>query len=214
MNFEERLADRARAVGVTLSPESMARLETYVRLLSRWNLKINLTALPLNPLTDETVDRLLIEPLAAARYVSDRPHSWFDLGSGGGSPAIPMKILRMSAGLTMVESKSRKAAFLREVVRQLELPAVRVESTRIEDLSDLEDLSELVTFRAVRADRAIFATAARLLDIGGRIMWFGASAEARIEITGLQMGDFVRLSANPSSTVRVLHRVFRNNIVD
>ena len=51
-------------------------LEAYFRLLTQWNAKINLTALPLEAPTDETFDRLLVEPLAAAPQL--------ELGSDGG----------------------------------------------------------------------------------------------------------------------------------
>jgi len=100
----------------------LAPLETYYRLLAQWNVKINLTALPLQPPTDSTFDRLFIEPLLAAELVPDLPGIWFDLGSGGGSPALPLKLIRPSLSLTLVESKTRKAAFLREALRALKLP--------------------------------------------------------------------------------------------
>ena len=87
-------------------------LEAYFQLLTQWNAKINLTALPLDPPTDETFDRLLVEPLAASKQIpTHTPSVWFDLGSGGGSPAIPLKIARPALRLTMIESKERKSAF-------------------------------------------------------------------------------------------------------
>ena len=83
---------------MALDEALLTRLEIYYRLLSRWNTKINLTALPLEDLTDHAVDRLLIEPLAAARFVPESPLTWFDLGSGGGSPALPLKLVRPPPG--------------------------------------------------------------------------------------------------------------------
>jgi 16S rRNA G527 N7-methylase RsmG len=44
-------------------------LEAYFQLLTQWNAKINLTSLPLDPPTDETFDRLLVEPLAASKQI-------------------------------------------------------------------------------------------------------------------------------------------------
>src|SRR6266851_795023 len=105
----KRLGARAANAGVTLTGHELSQLEAYYELLDRWNAKINLTAFPLDPPTDEALDRLLIEPLIAARYVEDSPIAWFDLGSGAGSPAIPLKILRPRARLTMVESRGKKA---------------------------------------------------------------------------------------------------------
>ena len=64
------------------------------------------------------------------------PLAWFDLGSGGGSPAIPLKLVRPDARLTMVESKTRKAAFLREAVAQSgAADAAEVADERFEELS-------------------------------------------------------------------------------
>src|SRR3979490_2129499 len=101
--FQERLSRRARKAYVSLTAPVVDRLEAYYRLLTRWNTKVNLTALQLEELTDPAFARLLLEPLAAAGLVADSPLVWFDLGSGGGSPAIPLKIVRPAARLTMVE---------------------------------------------------------------------------------------------------------------
>jgi 16S rRNA (guanine(527)-N(7))-methyltransferase RsmG len=208
--FRERLAERAGRVGVALTSDVAAQFEAYFRLLARWNAKINLTALPLDSPTDETFDRLLIEPLVAARYAADAPLSWFDVGSGGGSPAIPLKILRTKATLTMVEARGRKAAFLREVIRQLGLPAARVENARFEDLPDEGPKgAQLVTIRAVRCDLSLFGAAANVLGNGGRILWFGVSRAISTEIPGFQVTEVVQLCEMPGSSLVVLDRVSR-----
>ena len=65
LEFRDRLAPTQRAARkapITLA--MLEPLEAYFRLLAHWNAKINLTALPLEPPTDETFDRLLVEPLA------------------------------------------------------------------------------------------------------------------------------------------------------
>ena len=121
VSFQSLLLARAERVGVATAAEVRDRLEGYFHLLARWNVRINLTALPLDPPTPEAIDRLLIEPLVAATW-AETPLIWYDVGSGGGSPAIPFKIVHSRAKLTMVESRTRKAAFLREAVRTLELP--------------------------------------------------------------------------------------------
>ena len=87
--LRRRLIDRSVPLNVTLATPQVDQLQTYFELLVRWNRRINLTALPLEPLGDETLDRLFIEPLVAARHVQASPLTWFDLGSGGGSPAVP-----------------------------------------------------------------------------------------------------------------------------
>jgi len=177
--FLKRLVARGAAAGIDLSPSLATRLESYYRLLAHWNASINLTALPLDPLTDNALDRLLIEPLAAARCFSPSGPApiWFDLGSGGGSPAIPLKLARPSTRLTMVESRERKAAFLREAIRVLELEGSAVEASRIEAVATGHPLAgsvDLITVRAVRIDPSLFGSIRELLSVRGRIVLFGA----------------------------------------
>jgi 16S rRNA (guanine527-N7)-methyltransferase len=175
--FRDRLLFRAKQARVTVAAPEIDKLEAYYRLLSRWNRKINLTGLSLEPLRDDTVDRLLIEPLAVAVHVPDSRAVWFDLGSGGGSPAIPLKIARPLLGLTMVEARGRKAAFLREVIRDLALPDSAVVNERFETLQERTDFSgvaSLVTARAVRVDASLLSVSVHLLSrAGGRLFLLG-----------------------------------------
>ena len=167
--FSERLRQRAARAGVTLDGSSIDEIETYYQLLQHWNRKINLTALPLEGMSDQAIDRLVIEPLIAAAIMTSSETTWCDLGSGGGSPAIPMRIVRPLSRLTLVEARSRKAAFLREVVRELSLLNVTVIADRLESVSEVPELAgraELVTVRAVRLDAALFTAARRLLRPG------------------------------------------------
>ena len=177
--FRERLSRRADKAGVSLSGSVIVeQLEAYYRLLARWNRKINVTAFQLEEPNDQAVDRLLIEPLAAARFVADSPLTWFDLGSGGGSPAIPLKIARPAAHLTMVESKTRKAAFLREAVRTLGFADAAVENARFEEVAagaPAGGVADLLTVRAVKADERLFGVARALLREGGRLLLFRAA---------------------------------------
>jgi 16S rRNA (guanine527-N7)-methyltransferase len=171
--FRERLSRRARKARVVVPEQALAPLEAYYRLLAKWNVKINLTALPLQAPTDATFDRLFIEPLLAAELIPDVPGTWFDLGSGGGSPALPLKMVRSSLSLTLVESKTRKAAFLREVVRALKLPGTEVANMRFQELPTPMQPADLVTVRAVRLDRTLLDESARLLRVGGHMLFFG-----------------------------------------
>ena len=171
--FKERLGERLARVNTAISPKVYEQLEAYYRLLERWNQRINLTSLPLTPPSDETFDRLLVEPILAAPHVADSAQLWFDLGSGGGSPAIPLKILRPRNRLVMIESRARKTAFLREAVRNLELNNVHVETARFEDVAAETPVSaHLVTVRAVRGDDTLFSAARDFLRPDGLLLWF------------------------------------------
>jgi 16S rRNA (guanine527-N7)-methyltransferase len=166
----ERLRSRAKSHGLTVPPPVEAKLVAYFDLLARWNAKINLTALTDG---DAAIDRLLLEPLAAAPALPRYP-DLIDLGSGGGSPAIPLALALDARRLVMVESKGRKAAFLREASRSLQLTAV-VENDRFESVAahgTYAGQMDIVSIRAVRPDLSALAIAKALLKPGGMVALF------------------------------------------
>lgn len=183
--FRERLRRRAKAANLTLEAPVLEGLETYYQLLTKWNSKINLTAFRLAPEGDETaLDRLLIEPLVAARYIPANAKTLLDAGSGGGSPAIPMKLATPGLHLRMVEVKTRKAVFLREALRALGLRDAEVESTRFEELlarAELHEAIDLVSIRAVRVEIRTLLSLQAFLRPGGKLLLFRGSGKHDLE---------------------------------
>lgn len=172
-DFQRTLQRRARKAGVTVSADVSERLEAYFSLLTRWNARINLTALNLAS-GDEAIDRLLVEPLIAARIIAETDSRLIDIGSGGGSPAIPLAIACPQLHLTMVESKVRKSAFLREAVRTIGLEAV-VQTARYETLladPAMHESADVLSLRAVRADVRILMGLQAFVKPGGRMFLF------------------------------------------
>jgi len=182
-DFRTRLARRAKKAGVFLSDELAAQLTSYYDLLSHWNRKINLTALD-QP--DDAIDRLLLEPVLAARYLPPAISSLMDIGSGSGSPAIPLKLCAQAASLTMVEAKARKSAFLREAVRTLRLERSVVEAARYEELlarPELHEAVDVLTLRAVRVEVRTLLTLQAFVRPGGLLFLFrGASGPDSPEV--------------------------------
>jgi 16S rRNA (guanine527-N7)-methyltransferase len=169
-DIADALADRAAHAGLTIAEPLAGRLIVYFQLLSHWNRKINLTSLS-DP--DEAVDRLLLEPVAACSMLPPSD-TLIDLGSGGGSPAIPLALALGASRLVMVESRSRKAAFLREVLRELGIPG-SVEGARFEDVAgrtDYRSAFPIVSARAVRMDAQLFAVIEALLSGQGTAALF------------------------------------------
>jgi 16S rRNA (guanine527-N7)-methyltransferase len=169
-------------------------LLAYYAQLVRWNAKINLTALH-DP--DAAIDRLLLEPVAAAALLP-AGSTLMDLGSGGGSPAIPLALGLQSPKLIMVESKGRKAAFLREAARTLGLPSV-VEATRFEDLSSQGAYlgsADIVSIRAVRMDEEALEAAARFLRPQGILALFVSEGTHIPETPQLRFSGRSSLSAD------------------
>jgi 16S rRNA (guanine527-N7)-methyltransferase len=174
--LRDRIRRRARKAGAAVSPSLAESLERYYALLAKWNQKINLTAFRLPAAgEDEAVDRLLIEPVVAARHVSATARTALDVGSGGGSPAIPLALAAPGLQLRMVESKTRKAVFLREAVRELNLPDLQVETSRFEELlarPEFHDGFDLVSIRAVRVEPRTLVTLQAFLRPGGQFFLF------------------------------------------
>ncbi len=183
--FRERLKRRAKAANISLESALVDGLETYYQLLTKWNAKINLTAFRLTPAgEDEAIDRLLIEPVVASRYVPETARALLDAGSGGGSPAIPLKLARPNLHVRLVEVKTRKAVFLREAVRTLALRDAEVETARFEELlprPELHESLDLVSVRAVRIETRTLLTLQAFLKPGGKIFLFRGSGTSTVE---------------------------------
>ena len=180
----DRIERRARRAGIEVSGTLGAQLTEYVELLRHWNERMNLTALDDQ---DSGLDRLIIEPLVAVSHIPRKGRA-IDIGSGGGSPAIPVKLALPALSLLMVESKTRKAAFLREACRQLEIKDVAVETGRYEALlprPEFHEAHDLLTLRAVRVEARILRGLQAFVRPGGVMALFrgggGSDVLANIE---------------------------------
>jgi 16S rRNA (guanine527-N7)-methyltransferase len=185
-DFQDRLGRRARHAGVTIPTELLLRLEAYFRILAVWNTKINLTGLDLTDPAPGTMDRLLIEPLVAAKHIAAGAVRMIDVGSGGGSPAIPLLLANPGLSLLMVESKTRKSVFLREVIRTIGLTTAEVAAMRFEELlshPDLHERHDLLTIRAVRIETRVLQGLQAFVKPGGHFFLFRGANGADISET-------------------------------
>jgi 16S rRNA (guanine527-N7)-methyltransferase len=145
---------------VSLQVSQYKQLNDYLSLILRWNSKINLTSVR-EPAG--MISRHLVESIACAQALPSGIATLLDYGSGPGLPGIPIAICRQEIAVTLAESQSKKAAFLREAVRATAI-AVRVHPGRAEHIQTLFDC---VAMRAVdRMDRAV-GSAASLIVPGG-----------------------------------------------
>ena len=164
VQIAELLTPFVAPAALTLSQVSSIR--TYSDLLRKWNAKLNLTAIR-DP--HEIISRHFGESLFAARQLfpsGDSRESVIDVGSGAGFPGLPLKLWSPNLELTLIESHQRKATFLREVVRALDLKSTVVLTQRAESVSIQADL---VTLRAVERFERILPIAFGLVKSGGRI---------------------------------------------
>jgi 16S rRNA (guanine527-N7)-methyltransferase len=129
------------------------QLSAYLDLLLKWNSRTNLTAIRT---PEEIVQRHFGESLFAGRHLG--PYSTLlDFGSGAGFPGLPIAILRPDFSVTLSESQNKKATFLREVVRTLNL-SVEIWPARVETMPESRTF-DVVTLRAVDNMPAAIAAA-------------------------------------------------------
>jgi 16S rRNA (guanine527-N7)-methyltransferase len=159
-----------------LSSKQLEYISIYIDLLLRWNARINLTAVR-DP--EQIVTRHFGESLFTARHlfprsegqsemIQSRPKEHLiDVGSGAGFPGLPIKLWAPEIYLTLIESNQKKATFLREVVRLLQLENVDVFVGRAEGFSG--EKGDVVTFRAVERFKSILKVGAGLVASAGRL---------------------------------------------
>ncbi len=141
------------------------QLQRYLELLLRWNRRINLTAVR-DPET--IVTRHFGESLFAARLLlrEDSALSLTDVGSGPGFPGVPMKLWAPRTHLHLIESQNKKATFLRELIRTLQLQQAEVFCGRAGEWGRTADV---VTLRAVERFEETLPIAATLVAPRGRL---------------------------------------------
>jgi len=173
--------DRDRALRLTpVSAETAKRLDALVALLLQWQAKINLVA----PSTMEDIWTRHIADSLQLVGLEPKAKIWIDLGSGAGFPGLVVACAladEKDACVHLVESNGKKAAFLREAVRVLEVPAV-VHARRIEDfVAGFSDRADVVTARALAPLGELLDLAAPLLKTGAKGLFLkGQDVEAEL----------------------------------
>ena len=169
-----------------VSRETLARLELYAELMRKWQKTINLVA----PSTlDDIWQRHFADSAQVLALALENTETWLDLGSGAGFPGLVLAILlhdergmASPAFVRLIESDARKAAFLKEVARQTEVPVDilngRIEKIAIQDRFD----SDVITARALAPLDRLLPLISPFFSVKSKALLLkGRSAEAEIE---------------------------------
>ena len=170
--------------------ETWSKLTLLADLAAAWNSTIRLMA---DADIDHVMQRHVADSLRVAPFIGN-PTSYADFGSGAGFPGLVVSIAT-GCPVTLIESDQRKAAFLREAIRQTRAPA-RLLAMRLEDVVDEFDL---VTARGVAPMHRLATSLARSLRPHGRaLLHKGAQWRAELEQARTQWSfDAVALDATP-----------------
>lgn len=161
--MHQQLTDGLDQLGLSL--DGLAdKLNAYLDLLVFWNKTYNLTAIKNR---DDMVVRHILDSLAPHAYFQHKP--LLDIGTGAGLPGIPLLLAGVVPSVGLVETNNKKARFMREVARQLNLDAATVFQARCETLS-AEHAAPQVTSRAFASLHDMVHWCAHLLADGGQFI--------------------------------------------
>ncbi len=191
-------SDRARALKLTpVSRETEATLDQFVELFLRWQRAVQLVA---NSTLAQLWTRHIADSLQLLALASDAK-VWADLGSGGGFPGLVVAIAlkeKPGAKVHLIESDQRKAAFLREAARTLDLP-IMIHVKRIEEEAEPIPGLEIVTARALAPMPELLELAHPFLKDGAKGL-FMKGANVDNELTAATKSWSIKSTIVPSNT--------------
>lgn len=188
------LTPDAFAEACDVSRETLARLQTYVDLLQRWQKAINLVSR--GSLTD-VWRRHVWDSAQLMPHIPDPAAPILDIGSGAGFPGLILAILG-AENVTLVDSDARKGTFLREVARQTGAPAT-VLTGRVEAMADEIERPAVITARAV-ASLPLLLETIKLYIRPSTVCFFHKGQQADAEIEAAQKDWRFTVSRIPSQT--------------
>ncbi len=161
----------AAQLGVKVHRQQAEQFSVHAKWLLEWNRKVNLTAI-----TDprEVAIKHFIDAIAPLEHIPSQGHL-LDIGTGGGFPGLPLKIMRPKQTMTLIDSVRKKVNFVRHVIRQISLDEIEASHIRAEVLADTvstEDKFDIIVCRALSDPLAAMELSTPLLASGGRIVLY------------------------------------------
>jgi len=169
---EQTIRNALKEFDLEVSDIQVCQIQKYMKILLIWNEKLNLTAIR-DPL--DIMYRHFCESMYAGASFPMEKGRLADVGSGAGFPGLPLKILRPNLHVFLIESNVKKATFLAEVIRGLELADARVLVSRYEELAEEVAPLDFVCSRAVGDFRVLLEWAGSK-QVAARqvVLWIGA----------------------------------------
>jgi 16S rRNA (guanine527-N7)-methyltransferase len=165
---------------VGLDADQVARLRRFAAMLSGQGADLGLVS---RTDRDRVWVRHVLDCLRVLPFLRPGEHSVADIGSGGGLPGIPIAVARPTVRVSMIESRSRRAAFLEMVVQELAIGNARILHARAEEVSERFGAC---TARALADPLSTWRLAAPLLEDGGRVLYFAGRSFGQTELDELR----------------------------
>lgn len=194
-----------KQMNITLSEKQLEQFDTYMNMVIEKNQVMNLTAItdPEEFALKHFADSLsLIPAVPELKYISEKPVTMVDVGTGAGFPSVPLKIAYPNIQLTLLDSLNKRISFLNNVISTLGLENVTTIHARAEEggrRKDLRDTFELVTSRAVANLSTLTEYCLPYAKVGGLFVSYKSgnideeleSAERAIKLLGGKLEDVI-----------------------
>ncbi|MBU2621266.1 MAG: 16S rRNA (guanine(527)-N(7))-methyltransferase RsmG [Proteobacteria bacterium] len=164
--WEEIIISGAKIFNVNVGLKEVRQFSIHAGELVKWNLKINLTAI-----TDpfEVAVKHFIDSIAPAGIIPAGA-SMLDIGSGGGFPGIPLKVVIPTLSVSLVDSSRKKITFLKHIIRRTGLEDIEALQGRVEELAGSIKMFDVIICRAFSSLEMFVGSALPLLAPNGIII--------------------------------------------
>ncbi len=164
------LRQKVSGLGIAIDDDQINRFLIYYNELKVWNSRMNIVS---KHSIDEIVTRHFVDSLVSMRYVN-RPNGFLiDLGSGGGFPGVPLKIMLPDLNLFLLDSSRKKTSFLSHLRVKLDLNKTEILRMRAEYLLTeprFGGIFDIVISRAAFKLSELLIWSSYLLRRGGRLI--------------------------------------------
>ena len=165
--------------GVNVTDKQLESFEKYYSILIEYNKMFNLTAI--TEKNEVYIKHFVDSVINVDKLVGEK---LIDVGSGGGFPAIPIKIMREDINVTLLEATGKKCEFLKAVIKELDLKNINVINGRAEDLakdSSYRESFDICTARAVARLNTLCEYCMPFVKVGGQFVSFKGNATEELE---------------------------------
>ncbi len=130
-DWSNLLINQAKTIGIDLDHTQNRLFSTHAIELIKWTQKINITTIT-DPI--EVASNHFLDSLVPGQFIPPGA-AMLDIGSGGGFPGIPLKVLLPKLSVTLIDASRKKVSFLKHIIRTLNLSNIEALQIRAEDLA-------------------------------------------------------------------------------
>lgn len=145
--FKEIFINESKDLNLEINDKQLELFYQYMNGIIDWNDKINVTAI-----TDEKmfIVKHFVDSLAINKFVA-QAKSIIDIGTGGGFPGIPLKIMNYDKKVTLIDSVNKKLNVIRDITKDMDLGEIEILHSRAEDLASKQEYRETYDIATTRA---------------------------------------------------------------